>query len=64
VSRASWFWPAAILDPKTGRLAIVPPGLAYDMLSAGGDAQGRVVTVALGLESSLWRFRPEKRPAP
>jgi hypothetical protein len=64
VSRASWFWPAAILDPKTGRLAIVPPGLAYDMLFAGWDAQGRVVTVALGLESSLWRFRPEKRPAP
>jgi len=64
VSRASWFWPAAILDPKTGRLAVVPPGLAYDMLSAGWDAQGRVVTVAMGLESSLWRFRPEKRPAP
>jgi eukaryotic-like serine/threonine-protein kinase len=64
VSRASWFWPAAILDPKTGRLTIIPPGLAYDMTSAGWDAQGRVVTVALGLESSLWRFRPEKRPAP
>jgi eukaryotic-like serine/threonine-protein kinase len=64
VSRASWFWPAAILDPKTGRLSIIPPGLAYDMVSAGWDAQGRVVTVALGLESSLWRFRPEKRPAP
>jgi eukaryotic-like serine/threonine-protein kinase len=64
VSRASWFWPAAILDPKTGRLAIIPPGLAYDMTLAGWDAQGRVVTVALGLESSLWRFRPEKRAGP
>jgi tRNA A-37 threonylcarbamoyl transferase component Bud32 len=64
VSRASWFWPAAILDPKTGRLAIIPPGLAYDMFSAGWDAQGRVVTVALGLEASIWRFRPEKRAGP
>jgi hypothetical protein len=64
VSRASWFWPAAILDPKTGRLAIIPPGLAYDMFSAGWDAQGRVVTVALGLEASIWRVRPEKRAGP
>ena len=64
VSRSSWFWPAAILDPRTGRLAIVPPGLAYDMAGAGWDAQGRVVTIALAVESSLWRFRPEKRPAP
>jgi len=64
VSRASWFWPAAILDPKTGRVAVIPPGLSYDMGNAGWDAQGRVVTVALGLEASLWRFRPEKRPAP
>jgi sugar lactone lactonase YvrE len=63
VSRASWFWPAAILDPKTGRLTVVPPGVAYDMTFAGWDSQGRVVTVALGLESSLWRFRPQKRPA-
>ena len=64
VSRASWFWPAAILDPKTGGLAIIPPGLTYDMVAAGWDAQGRVVTVALGLEASLWRFRPEKGAAP
>jgi eukaryotic-like serine/threonine-protein kinase len=62
-SRASWFWPAAILDPTTGRLDIIPPGVAYDMALAGWDADGRVVTVVLGLESSLWRFRPETPPA-
>jgi sugar lactone lactonase YvrE len=61
VSRASWFWPSAILDPKTGRLTIVPPGIAYDMTSAGWDTQGRVMTVVLGLEAALWRFRPEKQ---
>jgi eukaryotic-like serine/threonine-protein kinase len=59
VSRASWFWPAAILDPRTGRFNVVPPGMGYDMVSAGWDAQGRVVTVALALESSLWRYRPQ-----
>jgi hypothetical protein len=64
VSRASWFWPAAILDPETGRVAVIPPGLGYDAGLPGWDAQGRAVTIALGLESSLWRFRPEKRPAP
>ena len=58
VSRASWFWPAAVLDPKTGVLAVVPPGLGYDMTLAGWDDQSRVVTGARALESSLWRFRP------
>ena len=37
VSRSSWFWPAAILDPKTGTLAVVPPGQGYDMTLAGWD---------------------------
>jgi eukaryotic-like serine/threonine-protein kinase len=63
VSRASWFWPAAILDAKTGRLSIVPPGMGYDMVAAGWDAQGRVVTVALALESALWRYRPAPESA-
>jgi tRNA A-37 threonylcarbamoyl transferase component Bud32 len=62
VSRSSWFWPAAILDPKTGALAVVPPGLGYDMTLAGWDDQSRVVTGARALESSLWRFRPARSP--
>ena len=60
VSRSSWFWPAAILDPKTGMLAVVPPGQGYDMTLAGWDDQSRVVTGARALESSLWRFRPRR----
>jgi hypothetical protein len=63
VSRASWFWPAAILDPVTGKLSIVPPGLGYDMILGGWDAEGRVVTTAMGLECALWRFRPVKPAA-
>ena len=57
ISPASWYWPTAILDPRTGKLEILPPGLAYDMYG-GWDAQGRIVYYAQGQESSLWRFRP------
>jgi len=57
ISPASWYWPMAILDPRTGKLEILPPGLAYDMYG-GWDSQGRIVYYAQGQESSLWRFRP------
>jgi tRNA A-37 threonylcarbamoyl transferase component Bud32 len=60
VSKGSWFWPAAILDPVTGKLSIVPPGLSYDMILGGWDTEGHVVATALGLECGLWRFRPVK----
>jgi len=56
ISPASWYWPMAILDPRTGKLEILPPGLAYDMYG-GWDSQGRIVYYAQGQESSLWRFR-------
>jgi eukaryotic-like serine/threonine-protein kinase len=54
---ALWFWPPAILDPRTGSLTIVPRGAAFDGY-AGWSADGRVVTTAKGLESTLWRFLP------
>ncbi len=57
ISPASWYWPTAILDPRTGKVEILPPGLDYDMYG-GWDGQGRVVYYAQGQESSLWRFRP------
>ena len=60
ISPASWYWPMAMLDPRTGTLEILPPGLAYDMYG-GWDSQGRIVYYAQGQESSLWRFRPVTR---
>ena len=54
---SSWFWPAAILDPKTGKLDVLPPGVSYDM-RGGWSSDGHVVYYSLGLESTLWRFRP------
>jgi hypothetical protein len=54
----SWFWPALIFDPATSRVQRIP-GDQADMLSAGWANDGRLVTVALRAQGSLWRFRPE-----
>ena len=54
-----WFWPAAIFDPATGRVERIPGVDQVDMSSAGWANDGRLVTVALRAQGSLWRFRPE-----
>jgi Tol biopolymer transport system component len=55
----SWFWRAAILDPRSGKMEIA---LDYeaDMPGSGWDAEGRVVTCALFCRACIWRFRPER----
>ena len=62
---SSWFWPAAILDPRTGKLEVLPPGTSYDM-KGGWSGDGHIVYYAMGLQSTLWRFRPvsaqDRRP--
>ncbi len=55
----SWFWPAVIFDPATGRVQRVPGGDRVDMLSAGWANDGRLVTLALSVRGSLWRFSQE-----
>ncbi len=55
----TWFWPAVIFDPATGRVQRVPGGDRVDMLSAGWANDGRLVTLALSVRGSLWRFSPE-----
>ncbi|MGH8638366.1 MAG: protein kinase domain-containing protein, partial [Burkholderiales bacterium] len=54
----SWFWPAAILDPRTGTFDLLPEASTTDMLAPGWDHEGRVVTVATFTRGALWRFRP------
>ena len=53
---SSWFLSAAILDPKTGSLTILP-GANADM-QGGWSPDGRVVYFAQEIQSALWRFRP------
>jgi hypothetical protein len=54
----SWFWPAVIFDPATGRVQRIP-GDQADMPSPGWAQDGRLVTAAARVQGSLWRFRPE-----
>ncbi len=56
---SSWFWPAGLLDPQTGRVQIPDIGYPADMYAPGWTADGKIVAVAEPFRSSLWRFRPE-----
>jgi Tol biopolymer transport system component/tRNA A-37 threonylcarbamoyl transferase component Bud32 len=60
VSPALWHWPAGILDPKTGKLELLPTGPDYDV-TAAWTPDGRIVAVGDALAGSLWRFRPAKK---
>lgn len=55
----SWFWSAAILNPRTGEMEPAFDAEA-DMEAPGWDDEGRLVTSALFFRSSLRRFRPPR----
>jgi eukaryotic-like serine/threonine-protein kinase len=59
-SKESWFGPAGILDPRTGRIDVIPPGFDFDMSYPAWDDNGRLLTIGHPTRSSLWRFRPVK----
>ena len=46
----SWFWPAGIFDPATGRVERIPGGDQADMTSPGWANDGRLVTMAIAHE--------------
>jgi hypothetical protein len=54
----NWFWPTAILDPRSGKLTELPGVRDLDMNHASWASDGRLVSVALPERSALWRFRP------
>ena len=54
----NWFWPAAIFDPRSFRLTMIPGGDAADLQSPGWDSEGRLVMSSWLMRSSLWRFSP------
>ena len=57
VQKDSWFWPAAVLDPRSGGLIQLPGVGDLDMPKAAWGADGRLVSLAQPTRSSLWRFR-------
>ncbi len=54
---SSWFWPAAALDPSTGRARLMRVSYPADMPAPGWTPDGNVVGVAAPLRSCLWHFR-------
>jgi len=59
--RDSWFNPIAILDTATGRMTRVPADDLSDHLTAGWTADGRIVTIQVGLRATLWKFSPQSK---
>ena len=54
----SWFWPSAILDPRSGKILELPVAHEFDMPYPGWGPDGRLVSLALPIRSALWRFSP------
>ncbi len=56
----AWFYGAGFVDPRTGRLARIPLDFTGDLLAPGWLPDGRVLSTAWPLKTTIWRFRPEK----
>ena len=60
----SWFYGAAIFDPRSGKLDRIPLKFTGDMLGLGWAADGRILASGWPTKGRLWRFRsltPEKK---
>ena len=58
---ASWFWPAGVIDPASGKFTQVNLDHITDHHLVGWAPDGRLISVGLGLQSTMWRFSPEGR---
>jgi eukaryotic-like serine/threonine-protein kinase len=57
VSASLWHWQAAILDPRTGAVEILPGGESADT-EGSWTHDGKIWIVGDDLESTMWRYRP------
>jgi hypothetical protein len=55
----SWYWGAAVFDPKSGKIEPVSGYEQTDMSRPGWDTEGRLVTPAHFIRSDIWRFSPQ-----
>jgi predicted Ser/Thr protein kinase len=56
----SWFEQIAMLDPARKTFTVIKTGFSGDMWRPAWEADGRIAAVGDGLESTLWRYRPQK----
>jgi hypothetical protein len=57
----SWFLEPAVIDLATGRATRIPIDLRGDSFSLAWAPDGEILAAVTGLESSLWKFQPDRR---
>ena len=57
--RGSWFNPLGILDPRTGRIQLVPADELTDHHSGGWTRDGHIIALQRPLHAALWNFTPQ-----
>jgi DNA-binding beta-propeller fold protein YncE len=53
-----WFYGAAILDPRRGKISPIPLNFAGDVFSPGWLKDGSILSSGWPIKSTLWRVRP------
>ena len=56
---STWYWPAGVIEPSSGRFGRIPVERILDYHALGWTADGMVVATGLGLSSKLWKFFPD-----
>ncbi len=54
----TWYWPAGIFDPATGRFSILPIDRKLDFHALGWKPDGKIMALGLDWSSTMWRFQP------
>jgi hypothetical protein len=61
-SADSWFERIAMIDPTRKTFTVIPTGFSGDLWHPGWQSDGRIAAFGSGLNSTLWCYRPRKRP--
>jgi serine/threonine protein kinase len=55
----SWYWLPGVIDPATGVVTRIPVDYLSDYHALAWAPDGRVIGMALGFRSMMWKFTPE-----
>ena len=59
-SADSWFYGAAVLNPKSGKVDKIELKFSGDVLAPEWLDDGRILAVGRPTKVTLWRFRPDE----
>jgi len=57
----TWYWPPGLIDPATGRVTRIPVDFTADTHLMSWTPDGHILSLSLGLESTIWKFQPGSR---